>query len=79
MTIDEKWEKVRSYYESVYKDPKTGIKIKFSQRIPDADIEILFKKMNLLPKDLDNTEDHRLKKFSNVIRLLRQTDLDKLS
>lgn len=73
MNLDEKWEIVRAYYESCYKD-RRGNKIKFHARIEDSEIERLYKAMRQLPLDLEQMPNHRQKQFSNIIKLIRNSD-----
>lgn len=79
MTVDEIWIKVKEYYENCgYRDPKTNVRIKFRQRPSDEQIKMLYQKMTQLPRDLEALPDRKLMKFANVVRLLRNQDVDKI-
>lgn len=48
LTIDEKWEVVKRYYESLYQHPITKAYIRFKIRPPDQTIQFLFSEMKKL-------------------------------
>jgi len=73
MTPDEKWEKVRNYYESIYKDIR-GKRIKFPERLSPSIIDMLYDKMTLLSWELERVEPHRIAKIPNVVSVLRSSN-----
>jgi hypothetical protein len=58
LTIDEKWDAVRSYYQRFYKDPVTKQPIYFKKRLEDAQIEDLYKNMEKLKRSIWTYLDH---------------------
>lgn len=61
MTIDEKWEIVREYFEKYYKDID-GKRIQFKQRIADDKIELFYWKIQKLSQELDEAPQLRAAK-----------------